>query len=128
MARGLQFLLDALDPFSAGSSDLFDGSTRVAFRQRSLILRNDAQPFLLMKLYLLLILLTLLPFLAQLESFGQSERKQTAPASSDPESVVPAELPLAANRLSPAGAQPVAPPPSATSQSSASSAKSSPAP
>lgn len=128
MARGLQFPLDALDPFSAGSSDLFDGSTRVAFRQRSLILRNDAQPFPLMKLYLLLILLTLLPFLAQLESFGPGERKQTAPASSDPESSVPPDLPVTANRPSPAGVQPVTPDPLATSQSSASSAKSSPAP
>jgi hypothetical protein len=128
VARGLQFPLDALDPFSARSSDLFDGSTRVAFRQRLLILRSDAQPCPLMKLYLLLILLTLLPFLAQLESFGPSERKQTAPASSNPESVVAAELPLAVPRSSSAGVQPVTAHPSAPSQASAPSAKSSPAP
>lgn len=81
-----------------------------------------------MKLYLLLILLTLLPFLAQLETFGPSETKRTAPAASDPEIVAPAALPLAAKRLSPPGVQPVTPDPSATASPSASSAKSSPAP
>ena len=81
-----------------------------------------------MKLYLLLILLALLPFLAEFETSAASETKRTAPPSPEPESVVPLVLPTAANRLSPAGVQPITSLSPQTTESTAPSAKSCPAP